>query len=79
MKIFLLIFYHSHSRSCRSEIVETTKRREMELCDVEEQLDIYRRLGSDFEAVATKYNDVRNDLEKQQWALNEIKKKLSKS
>ena len=63
----------------RTEILDTTKRREIELSDVEQQLEIYRRLGKDFEVIATEYSNVKSDLERQNWTLNEIKKKLNQS
>ena len=60
----------------RSEIVRTIDEREIELANVEQQLEIYGRLGQDFEAIATEYGKTKDDLEKQKWTLDEIKENL---
>jgi len=51
--------------------------RERESSSTHRQLDEYRQLGPAFEAVVKEYASASSDLEKQQWTLSEIKKKLS--
>jgi len=51
--------------------------RERESSSTHRQLDEYRQLGPAFEAVVKEYASALSDLEKQQWTLSEIKKKLS--
>nr|CAB3263038.1 uncharacterized protein LOC100187022 [Phallusia mammillata] len=58
----------------RLEIEETTKQREFELSDINQQLAHYRQLGTEFEAVAAEYGNVTDHLQKQEWTLAEIKK-----
>ena len=46
---------------------------------MEGQLEIYHRLGSEFEEIAKEYGQATSDLEKQQWTLREVKNKLNKT
>ena len=62
----------------RCEILEKIQQRELESADVEHQLEMYKSLGSEFEAIANEYGTANSNIEKQLWALNEIKQNLNK-
>ncbi|XP_076818228.1 uncharacterized protein LOC143463765 [Clavelina lepadiformis] len=65
-------------KKLRCEILEKIQQRELESADVEHQLEMYKSLGSEFEAIANEYGTANSNIEKQLWALNEIKQNLNK-